>query len=84
MGEHCRDVLHDLQAYLDGECDRDLESAVRAHLGDCPECLDRADFEREVRMLIAARCRSKAPPHLVQLVVERIRTTVVVSEDDIS
>ncbi|HEY8338963.1 MAG TPA: mycothiol system anti-sigma-R factor [Egibacteraceae bacterium] len=81
MDDHCSEVLHELRRFLDGECDSDLESAVRAHLGDCPGCLDRADFERELKMLIAARCRSKAPPHLVQLVVERIRTTVV--EDDL-
>ena len=81
MHDHCRSVLHELQTYLDGECARDLEAALRAHLADCPGCLERADFERELRMLIAARCRSAAPPHLVELVVERIRTTVVVQGD---
>ena len=77
MGDHCRDVLHELETYLDGECSRDVEAAMRAHLAECPGCLDRADFARELKMLIAARCRSSAPPHLVELVVQRIHTTVV-------
>lgn len=64
MDETCRRILKDLRAYLDGECPEDLEGVVAQHLLDCPPCLDRADFERELKSLVAHRCREVAPPTL--------------------
>lgn len=73
MSEECRDALRRLNEYLDGECGDDLEAAIRAHLADCPPCWDRADFEMEVRKLVASRCREKAPAELVDRVLTELR-----------
>lgn len=73
MSEECRDALRRLNEYLDGECGDDLEATIRAHLADCPPCWDRADFEQEVRALVARRCREKAPDGLVQRVLAELR-----------
>jgi anti-sigma factor (TIGR02949 family) len=65
MGETCQEALQELQRYLDDECGQDLEVAIRAHLGDCPPCLDRAEFERALRAIISSKCRDAAPPGLI-------------------
>jgi anti-sigma factor (TIGR02949 family) len=73
MGEDCREALEELQRYLDDECQPDLEHAIRLHLGDCPPCLDRAEFERELRAIVARRCRDAAPSGLVSRIVTDLR-----------
>lgn len=73
MDERCREALDDLQAYLDGECGKSLDQAIRHHLGDCPPCLERADFERELRAILARRCKDAAPSGLLDRVIARLR-----------
>jgi anti-sigma factor (TIGR02949 family) len=72
MSDDCGEVLTRLERYLDGECPAEVEQLVRGHLLDCPPCFDRADFQREVRELIAAKCREKAPPALLARVLARL------------
>jgi mycothiol system anti-sigma-R factor len=65
MVDKCREALRELQLYLDDECGQDVETAIRMHLGDCPPCFDRAEFERELRAVISRKCRDTAPSTLV-------------------
>lgn len=74
MGEHCREALEQLDLYLDAECSPDLERAIRDHLGDCPPCLDRAGFERELRALVARKCRDAAPSGLLDRIIAELKT----------
>ena len=74
MEENCRRILTSLRVYLDGEITEDVESVVARHLADCPPCLDRADFERELKALLANRCREQAPSGLADRVVDRLRS----------
>jgi anti-sigma factor (TIGR02949 family) len=69
MGENCREALRELQRYLDDECGQDVEIAIRRHLGDCPPCLDRAEFERGLRAVVSRKCRDAAPPGLIDRIV---------------
>jgi anti-sigma factor (TIGR02949 family) len=69
MGDDCREALHELQRYLDRECPSDLEATIRHHLGDCPPCMDRADFERELRAIVARRCKDAAPSSLMGRII---------------
>lgn len=73
MHDPCEKVLRELHTYLDGECSGTLGGFIEAHLDDCPPCVNRADFERDVRMLIASRCRDKAPAGLVQRITGSLR-----------
>ncbi len=73
MEADCRQILADLATYLDGECHRDLDALISRHLSDCPPCVDRADFERELRALVASRCRDAAPSGLAGQVLARLR-----------
>lgn len=72
MKEPCRDVLRELDVFLDGECTGDLEEVIRRHLGECPPCVDRADFQRELRALIASKCKDAAPSGLLDRVIDTI------------
>lgn len=72
MREDCHEALTELQIYLDGECGAALERAVMAHLDGCPGCVHRADFERELRVVIATKCRDVAPSGLLERVVVRL------------
>lgn len=72
MKDPCREVLSDLQRFLDQECPGDMEAVIARHLAACPPCLDRADFERELRAIVAAKCRDRAPVGLVQRITLRL------------
>lgn len=72
MDDPCQAVLGDLEVYLDGECGPGVERAVRAHLADCPRCLDRADFRRQLRALVARKCREEAPSELVSRIINNL------------
>ena len=72
MKEPCREVLAELDVFLDGECSGDLEEAVRRHLGECPPCVDRADFQRELRALIASKCTDAAPSGLLDRILDSL------------
>lgn len=69
QSEECQEILADLERYLDGECAPDLEHFVTEHLVACPPCMNRADFERHVRDLVARCCKQRAPED----VMDRLR-----------
>lgn len=73
MSDECDALLDSLQTFLDGESPADVEAAVAEHLQECPPCLDRADFEKRVRALVAAKCRDAAPPGLMDSVRARLQ-----------
>ena len=68
MDDGCRQVLHELQVYLDGECADELQAVLARHLQDCPPCFDRAEFQSELRRIIASKCTDCAPPGLMERV----------------
>lgn len=73
MKDSCREVLEELDTFLDNECGQDLAASVRKHLGDCPPCMDRAGFERALRELIASKCRDAAPSGLVDRIIDSLK-----------
>jgi anti-sigma factor (TIGR02949 family) len=72
MREDCHAAATELQTFLDGECGAALERAIIAHLDRCPGCVHRADFERELRVVIATKCRDVAPSGLLERVMIRL------------
>lgn len=73
MAERCREVLDDLERYLDGECPDRVEVVIAEHLADCPPCLHRSDFERALRDIVARNCRDAAPSGLLDSVMGQLR-----------
>lgn len=72
MDDDCRQVLRELQIFLDCEDAADLHAAIERHLSGCSPCMDRAEFQREVRLLIAAKCTDCAPPGLLDRVTAEL------------
>ncbi len=73
MADGCREVLDDLERYLDGECPSQLAAVITRHLADCDPCLSRSDFERSLRAIVARHCREAAPSDLLDRVLEQLR-----------
>lgn len=69
MREDCHAAVSDLQVFLDGECGAALERAILDHLDRCTGCERRADFERELRIVVATKCKDVAPSGLLERVI---------------
>lgn len=62
-----------LYHYLDGELTADRRGLIQRHLDDCPPCLHAFDFEVELRVTIAQKCRERVPDQLRQRVLDALR-----------
>ena len=60
----CQEALQELYVFLDGELTVDKREHIRVHLEDCNPCLERYDFEAELRMVISAKCKESVPESL--------------------
>ena len=78
--QECTEAVEVLYHYLDGELTEERRVLIRRHLDDCPPCLDAFDFEAELRVVIAHKCRENVPDHLRLRVAEAIRS--IVQESD--
>ena len=68
----CRDTLHDLYHFLDGELTEEKRAHIQQHLEDCPPCYEAFDFEAEIKAHIANKCRERVPDSLRARIAEAI------------
>ncbi|HUC36604.1 MAG TPA: mycothiol system anti-sigma-R factor [Acidimicrobiales bacterium] len=68
----CNETLHTLYTYLDGELTDDRRQEIKRHLDECPPCFEAFDFEAELRVVIAQRCKDHVPDTLRQRVHEAL------------
>ena len=77
MKPECQQALRDLERFLDGELEQPRRGVLDAHLHGCTPCMERADFKRDVRALIAARCGcDEVPPGLGDKISALLQTPV--------
>jgi mycothiol system anti-sigma-R factor len=60
----CDDSLYELYSFLDGELTENRRAEIKRHLDDCPPCYEQFDFEAELRIVIAQKCRDTVPDSL--------------------
>jgi mycothiol system anti-sigma-R factor len=60
-GSDCRDALHTLYSFLDGELTDERRHAIQRHLDHCGPCLQAFDWEAELKMVVAHCCRDQVP-----------------------
>ena len=60
-GKDCDDLLHELDHLLHGELPADRAAALRHHLDDCPPCFESADFQAQLKAIVAKRCTEAVP-----------------------
>jgi mycothiol system anti-sigma-R factor len=70
LNDECRQVLEQVELYLDGELGPDLRARIDEHLGKCSPCMDHSDFQRHLKELLRAKCGCDQVPGDL---LERIR-----------
>lgn len=58
---NCNEALEELYLFLDGELTEERRYTIKSHLEDCSGCFEAFDFEAELRIVIAHRCRDEVP-----------------------
>jgi mycothiol system anti-sigma-R factor len=69
---NCEEAVHELYHYLDGELTEQRREEIRVHLDYCGPCGGAAEFEAELRRVIANRCKDRVPQSLIQRVAAAI------------
>jgi mycothiol system anti-sigma-R factor len=72
----CKETLHRLYIYLDGELTDERRAEIKRHLDECPPCYEAFDFEADLRIVIAQRCKDRVPDTLR----ERVQRALVDEE----
>jgi mycothiol system anti-sigma-R factor len=60
----CQEAIHTLYHFLDGELTLERRQEIAQHLHECSPCLDAFDFEAELKLVIARKCRDQVPEAL--------------------
>jgi mycothiol system anti-sigma-R factor len=60
----CQEAIQTLYYFLDGELTEDRRKDIQVHLEECSPCLEAFDFEAELKIVIAKKCRDQVPPAL--------------------
>ena len=68
----CVEAVHELYSYLDGELTESRRQEIRVHLDWCGPCGGAAQFEEELRKVIANRCKDRVPQSLIDRVAAAI------------
>jgi len=68
----CTEAVHELYHYLDGELTEERRTQIRVHLDWCGPCGGAAEFEAELRKVIANRCKDRVPQSLIERVAAAI------------
>ena len=68
----CEEAVHELYHYLDGELTETRRQEIRVHLDWCGPCSGAADFEAELRNVIANHCKDRVPQSLIDRVAAAI------------
>ena len=74
MHEECYEAVELLYHYLDGELTYERRVVIAMHLAECPPCGDAFEFERDLRIVIAQRCRERVPEGLRARVYDALRS----------
>ncbi len=62
--DECQEAIETLYHFLDGELTEQRRHEISEHLHDCAPCLDAFDFEAELKLVIARKCRDQVPDEL--------------------
>ena len=60
-GPGCQEAIQTLYHFLDGELTDQRRYEIQLHLDECSPCLEAFDFEAELKLVIARKCRDQVP-----------------------
>jgi len=61
-GVNCEDTLKEIERFLDGELDPNVQGVVSNHLSDCHPCMRRVEFRKSLKVMISSKCGGEAVP----------------------
>jgi mycothiol system anti-sigma-R factor len=61
----CEQAVRQLYFFLDGELTDERRNEIAVHLDECGPCGAAAEFEADLRVVIANRCRDRVPESLI-------------------
>jgi len=68
----CQEAIQTLYDFLDGELTDRRRYEIQQHLEECSPCLEAFDFEAELKLVIARKCRDQVPATLRDRVHEAL------------
>ena len=68
----CNEAVHQLYHFLDGELTEERRARIAEHLNFCAPCGGAAEFEAELRQVIANRCKDHVPESLIRRIATAI------------
>ena len=68
----CKEAIQTLYNFLDGELTDRRRYEIQLHLEECAPCLESFDFEAELKLVIARKCRDQVPSNLRDRVHEAL------------
>jgi len=77
--EPCQEAIATLYTFLDGELTPVRRAQIQHHLDECAPCFQAFDFEVELKLLVARKCRDEVPEALRRRVAEALRAEDVPS-----
>jgi mycothiol system anti-sigma-R factor len=69
---NCNEAVHQLYHFLDGELTEDRRVLIAEHLTYCAPCGGAVEFEAELRLVIANRCKDHVPESLIRRIAAAI------------
>ena len=69
---NCDEAVHQLYHYLDGELTDERRGQIADHLNFFGPCGGAAEFEAELRQVIANRCKDHVPESLMERIAQAI------------
>lgn len=73
-GSHCEETLRTIELFLDGELEPGRCAEIEQHLSGCDPCMQRAEFRRHLKVMIASKCGcSEIPQELRERVTNLLR-----------
>jgi mycothiol system anti-sigma-R factor len=69
---NCDEAVHQLYHFLDGELTEERRKQIAEHLAYCAPCGGAAEFEAELRQVIANHCKDHVPESLIRRIAEAI------------
>lgn len=72
MGDECDALLQNITDYLHGELEPAEAEHLKQHLDSCPPCFESADFQAQLRQIVAKRCFEQVPDDFKVRLVARL------------
>ena len=65
-GKHCEETLRAIELFLDGELEPGRCAEIERHLSGCDPCMQRAEFRRHLKIVIASKCGCREIPQALR------------------